>query len=181
MAKRISRRQFLSHSAVTGAAVGVLSPSASQASNAPASPNPGPGAWVRWLDDRHSPVAQGVTWGTPWPRGKQRESKHFALRGADQKLHALQSWPLAYWPDGSLKFTAHALPPGADTGDGPFEVLPQRGSRNSAGVVVRESEAGIDIDTGLITARIARAGAHVIHSITRDGRQALRDGKLVLL
>ena len=54
-------------------------------------------------------VAQGVTWGTPWPRGKQRETKNFALRGADEKLQPLQSWPLAYWPDGSLKWTAHAL------------------------------------------------------------------------
>ena len=78
--------------------------------------NPGAGAWVRWLDGSAGAVAQGVTWGTPWPRGKQREAKNFALRGADQKLQPLQSWPLAYWPDGSLKWTAHALAAGRRTG-----------------------------------------------------------------
>ena len=125
MKKRISRRQFISNSVATSAALGAIASQAAQgASPSPVSmTNPGAGAWVRWLDGSASAVAQGVTWGTPWPRGKQREAKNFALRGADQKLQPLQSWPLAYWPDGSLKWTAHALPPGDETADGPFEVI----------------------------------------------------------
>jgi hypothetical protein len=103
------------------------------------------------------------------------------LRGADNSLHALQSWPLAWWPDGSLKWTAHALAPTAVIGDGPFEVVAQRGGKGSENLLVNELESGIEIDTGRFTCRLARSGAHFITSISRNGREALRDGHLVLL
>src|SRR5690349_7528417 len=165
MAKRISRRQFLSNSAAGTAALGVISASA-VASSPHASPNPSAGNWVRWIDDAASKIAQGVTFGTPWPRGKQRDAKNFVLRGADQKAHALQSWPLAWWPDGSLKWTAHALPPANDLGDGPFEVIAQRtATKAGATLDVTESDAGIVIDTGAMVCRFARSGASVITSI----------------
>ncbi|WP_174864435.1 exo-rhamnogalacturonan lyase family protein [Duganella dendranthematis] len=32
----------------------------------------------------------------------------------ERDAFAVQSWPLAYWPDGTLKWSAHALPPDAD-------------------------------------------------------------------
>jgi len=184
MGTRISRRQFLSTTAATTAALNLsASPSASSAMTpaAPAS-NPKPGNWVRWLGDRHPEIARGVTWGTPWPRGTQRAGREFALRDASDKLLTLQSWPLAYWPDGSLKWSAHALPPDAAAGDGPFEVVAQRSAAKPATTVsVTESAAGIDIDTGAFVCRVPRTGTNVISSIKRDGREALRDGRLVLL
>ncbi|WP_366926665.1 hypothetical protein, partial [Dickeya dadantii] len=46
--------------------------------------------------------------GLPWPPGGCRRQRVRA--GEDgQTDRALQSWPLAYWPDGSLKWSAHAL------------------------------------------------------------------------
>jgi hypothetical protein len=181
MGRRISRRQFLSSSAVVPTALAVSVTANANTPSKPSANNPTKGAWVRWLDDRQSPVPQGVTWGTPWPRGQQRESKNFALRGADRKVHSLQSWPLAYWPDGSLKFTAHALPPTADLGDGPFEVIAQRSAAATAALGVKESETGIEIDTGLFVCRFARSGVNVIEAVRREGRDVLRDGRLVLL
>src|SRR5262247_299798 len=120
MSKRISRRTFLSNAAAAPVVLGVASNSyPAKAIGA----NPAPGSWVRWLDDRASNVAQGVTWGTPWPRGKLKSAKEFALRAAGGSLVSLQSWPLAYWPDGSVKWSAHAAAPGQIPGDGPFEVV----------------------------------------------------------
>jgi hypothetical protein len=176
MSKQITRRTFISASAAAPVAI-------SMATASPAKPieaNPGKGTWVRWLDGAASPVAQGVTWGTPWPRGKQRDLKNLSLRGKSGLL-AMQSWPLAYWPDGSLKWTAHALPPDADAGDGPFEVVAQAGAKSAGAVSVKETESGVDVDTGQFVCRFARGGANVIASITRGGVDALRDGKLVLL
>src|SRR5688572_11344651 len=89
MGKRISRRQFISTGAATTAVVhAIAADPASTASEIPkpAAANPGAGNWVRWLDGRTSAVAQGVTWGTPWPRGTQRESRNFALRGPGDKF-----------------------------------------------------------------------------------------------
>ena len=185
MKKRISRRQFISTSAATTAVLGAAALEAGQqASSSPviSTPNPGAGAWVRWLDGQAAAIAQGVTWGTPWPRGKQREAKNFALRGTDQKLQLLQSWPLAYWPDGSLKWTAHALPPGEATGSGPFEVVARPGAAKlPVSVSVKETDSAIEVDTGKFVCRLSRSGSNIIDVISRGGHEALRAGKLVLL
>jgi hypothetical protein len=185
MGKRISRRQFISTSAAGTAALQVIdadaSPSGGEIPKTVAA-NPGAGNWVRWLDDRAPALSQGVTWGTPWPRGKQRESKHFALRGADRTLQPLQSWPLAYWPDGSLKWTAHALAPTDEARAGPFEIVAQRATQKSGSTLaVKETAAGIEIDTGKFVCRLPRRGSNLIDAISRDGRRSLNDGRLVLL
>ncbi len=185
MKKRISRRQFISTSAATTAVLGATTLEAGQQSGPSpvlSTPNPAAGAWVKWLDQNSTGVAQGVTWGTPWPRGKQREAKNFALRGTDKKLLALQSWPLAYWPDGSLKWTAHALPPQKETGSGPYEVVAQRDAAKLATTVgVKETDGSIEVDTGNFVCRVSRRGANVIDAISRGGREVMRSGKLVLL
>jgi hypothetical protein len=178
MKNRISRRAFLSAGATAPIAIGIASRAA--ASPIYSTANPSAGNWVRWLDDRAAPVSQGVTWGTPWPRGRLKKPGDCALRDAGGKLTTLQSWPLAYWPDGSLKWTGHALAPDAEVGNGPFEVVAQKGPKRAA-LTVRESDAAIEIDTGRFACRIARGGAVVVSSIQREGREQLRDGRLVLL
>ena len=50
----------------------------------------------------------GVSWGVPWARGTVRREQTFALTAADGKSLPLQTWPLAYWPDGSIKFIGFA-------------------------------------------------------------------------
>ena len=152
MGQGISRREFLTTGAATTAALGLAgaATSASQATPAFIAANPGPGNWVRWLDDRAAAIPQGVTWGTPWPRGKLKSARHFALRNSSGQLLPLQSWPLAYWPDGSMKWSAHALPP-AETGDGPFELVVQRRAPAfTRSISARETASGVDIDTGAI-------------------------------
>ncbi len=182
MSPCISRRTFLSATVAAPVAAATVqglerSPSAGA--------NPRAGAWVRWLDDREAPVAQGVSWGTPWPRGTMK-AREFALRGPGERLIRLQSWPLAWWPDGSLKWTGHALAPAETIGDGPFEVVALVGSKTrnaakqAASITVRESAEAVEIDTGSIRCRVARRGAAFL-GVARDGRERLRDGKLVVL
>src|SRR5690242_15263551 len=56
---------------------------------------------VRWLDGAPPAVETGVSWGVPWPRGAVSRQQTFSLATAAGKSLPLQSWPLAYWPDGS--------------------------------------------------------------------------------
>jgi hypothetical protein len=177
MSKRISRRTFLS---ATAAAPAALSAAEGPGRSPAARENPGRGTWVRWLDDRAPALDQGTSWGTPWPRGKLKGSTEFSLRAAGGTALALQSWPLAYWPDGSLKWTGHALAPGQGSGDGPFEVVARRGPKGAARVSVIDAGDAVEIDTGKFVCRVARDGASFM-SIRGDGRDRMRDGKLVLL
>jgi hypothetical protein len=181
MSKRISRRAFLSSGAATSAAFAMQGNAATATPQPAIGANPAAGNWVRWLDGRAPGVAQGVTWGTPWPRGQVKAVKQFALRAPGVTL-PLQSWPLAYWPDGSLKWTAHALAPGQPTGDGPFEVIAQRGAPKATDTIkVVERADRFEIDTGVMTCGINRQGSIIVDSIKRGERGALRDAKLVLL
>lgn len=62
-------------------------------------------AELKWLN--RAPAAfGGVTWGVPWARGVLQKGETVAI--AAENAPCLQTWPLAYWPDGSLKWTGHA-------------------------------------------------------------------------
>jgi hypothetical protein len=188
----ISRREFIvtglsgTAAAVSPALAAGAAPRATggEAAQLPiALTDPGPGAWARWLDGRAPTINPGATWGMPWPRGKHRHSvTDFCVRGAGGGLIPLQSWPLAFWPDGSLKWTAHALPVNVEPGPGPWEVVARRNPvEPEARITVKEDTATVDVDTGSLTCRINRTGRFIIDSMTRGGRVSLREGRLVLL
>jgi hypothetical protein len=139
------------------------------------------GARAAFLDQRSPAVFDGATWGIPWPRGKHREKTRFALRDSSGGLTGLQSWVTAYWPDGSVKWTAHALPADAKLAEGAFEVVAGRAVEPAASLKVSETFDAIEIDTGVMRCRMRREGTRVIDSIVRDEREVLRDARLVLL
>lgn len=210
----ISRRQFIVAGASGSAALpytsGLLAAPGPAPSPVPLQ-DPGAGTWVRWLDGQAPPRPEGVTWGTPWARGQHKPGTAFSLVGGegsplrgDGSPLPLQSWPLAYWPDGSLKWTAHAIPADVSLGDGPWRIEPSAhpGRSSSAGrsvgasagvsagasvsrarIRALESAEAIEIDTGEIVCRFPRTGAVVMDTVTRQGqhRPALQDGRLVLL
>jgi hypothetical protein len=181
VSKRISRRRFIGASALTSATL--LTRAAEPGGGSLSLPaNPQAGAWARWLDGNAPAVATGTTWGMPWPRGKHSARTRFALRDAKNTRLPLQSWPLGYWPDGSLKWTAHTVPANAALGAGPFEVVPGLAPAAPAiALTVKETDAAIEIDTGVISCQLARSGTAFIRSITRVGRELLRNGRLIVL
>jgi YetA-like protein len=175
-----TRREFIAASTLTS---GALAASAElNATTVVAPKNPDEGAWARWLDGRAPAIDSGITWGMPWPRGKHRPRARFALRTVTNESLPMQSWPIAYWPDGSLKWTAHAAQSSTAFGDGPFEVVPQREQpTHNTPMTVLDSAPQIVIDTGVIRASIPRQGSVLIDSIRRGEHEVLRQGHLVML
>jgi len=133
---------------------------------------------LTWLEGRPAAARVGTTFGVPWPRGKFPATTRFTARTAQGEPVPTQTWPLATWPDGSLKWTAHAIPPDA-AGETSYTVAP--GDSVLPSTPLRASDAGatIEIDTGVIRCRIAKRGDTLISSISRGGRELLRDGRLV--
>ena len=66
---------------------------------------------LKWLDSVKFLQPVGVSWGVPWGKGLIRKDQIFTLTSADGKSTPVQSWPLAYWPDGSVKWSAFASVP----------------------------------------------------------------------
>jgi hypothetical protein len=95
----------------------------------------------------------------------------------------LQTWPLAYWPDGSLKWTAHAATAHTDDKQHFVVVADDMAADAKLGpaVSLRESEAEVDVDTGVIRCRIPKSGNTFIASLERSGQTIARDAKLVCI
>jgi hypothetical protein len=151
------------------AVLGLSAPSLSAAQEQPVSLN--------WLE-REPPVSCGVSWGVPCSRGMVRKDQSFTLTSHDGKTLPLQTWPLAYWPDGSIKWSGFATTAGPQS-HGPFALAPGRAAPADGPIVrVENGEQAIEVDTGRLKCRIPRRGAYLFDSITIDGRAVGRQGRL---
>src|SRR5580704_6044965 len=163
----MTRRDLLRRSAVTTLASIALE--AQEAAPAPVSPA------LSWLGGVAPPLETGVSWGVPWPRGTVSKSQTFGLTAGGAAL-PLQQWPLAYWPDGSIKWTAFATVAHAA---GAIHLAPGTPAAPSSPIKLTESPAAIDIDTGRIQARIPKQGAAFIESITMGGHAVAGPARLI--
>jgi hypothetical protein len=142
---------------------------------------PGDPVPIKWLGDTPAPLATGISFGVPWPRGAVPKSQAFALTSADNQTLPVQTWPLAYWPDGSLKWVGVATVAGPET-KGELKLLPVATTTIAPGgavVTVRRSDTTFLIDTGRVKAVIPRHGSNIIDLLTVEGREVARAGRLV--
>lgn len=186
---QVTRREFVRKTALAAAAAQFTASLRAQAGTTGAAPvvaAPAAAplrdgvAELRWLEGGAPAARAGVTWGTPWPRGKYTKETSFALRTAAGEAVPVQSWPLATWPDGTLKWTAHALPAGAAAES--YELKAGEAAAVPATPVnVSETAEAVEIDTGVVKVRVAKQGAVLVESIVRDGKEIARGGRLVAL
>ncbi|MBW8736977.1 MAG: Tat pathway signal sequence domain protein [Streptomyces turgidiscabies] len=175
----IPRRSLLKAAAVAGAAAQfswALGAQAAQAAPSAAEADPDP-VTLDWLEDGGLGAAPGSTVGVPWPKGTYDASQTFALQDAAGRSVPVQSWPLAYWPDGTLKWTAHAV----SSGNGKLTLTAGTPEVPAAKVTVDKSGGSIDISTGVISARIAKSGSTLVKSVRRGATEIAKNGRLVLI
>ncbi|MGP3634284.1 exo-rhamnogalacturonan lyase family protein [Streptomyces sp. 24-1644] len=184
----IPRRTVLKAAAVAGAATpfswvlnDTTRPAAAAGSAAEGRTAQGP-VEIGWLEDAGLGAAPGSTFGVPWARGQVPAGQKFALAAADGKDIPVQTWATATWPDGSVKWTAHAVGPEAAAGK-KFTLTTTTGEPAGPAhqVGVKNTGSTITVSTGVITARIGRSGSRLISSLTRGSTEIARDGKLVLI
>ena len=135
-------------------------------------------AELHWLDAPPAETA-GCAWGVPWARGRLAPGTQLALATGDGTAVPVQSWPLAYWPDGSLKWTGHAI--GAEGAAGSRYLLaPGVPATPEHPVTVRHDGSDLVLANGTVEVRLATRGDVLIRSLQRDGRTTATTGRLVL-
>jgi len=183
----VSRRDFVRSTAFSAAMLPLAH--ALRAASEPGSNVAGPsqeggaasGPAARWIDGAPPALATGATWGMAWPRAALPGDTRLTVAAAGGAPVPSQSWPIAWWPDGSLKWSAHAIAASADALASGYEVFPGEPAAPALAVSVAEAADAITIDTGLAISRIPRSGTHLISSLTRDGREIARHARLVAL
>ncbi|MFF2129124.1 Tat pathway signal sequence domain protein [Streptomyces olivochromogenes] len=175
----IPRRSLLKAAAVAGAAAQfswALGSTNAQAAARSEAADTDP-VTLDWLEDGALGAAPGSTVGVPWPKGAYQQDQTFALTDASGKDVPVQSWPIAYWPDGSLKWTAHAV----SSGSGKLTLAAGAPAAPDKSVTVDKSGGTIDISTGVITAKIGKSGSTLVKSVKRGSTEIAKDGRLVLI
>ncbi|MFD9280425.1 Tat pathway signal sequence domain protein [Streptomyces mirabilis] len=175
----IPRRSLLKAAAVAGAAAQfswALGSTNAQAAARSEAADTDP-VTLDWLEDGALGAAPGSTVGVPWPKGAYQQDQTFALTDASGKDVPVQSWPIAYWPDGSLKWTAHAV----SSGSGKLTLAAGAAAAPDKKVTVDKSGGTIDISTGVITAKIGKSGSTLVKSVKRGSTEIAKDGRLVLI
>lgn len=134
------------------------------------------------MEDRPSTIP-GVTWGTPWGPGVLPTVDRLQLT-RDGRRVPMDGWTTAQWPDGSVKWSAHAIGADDDPGEhyllGP--ALDRAGGADQSSprsVAVTESADLITVDTGTLQAAINRAGSDLISRLTVTGTTVATGGRLV--
>jgi hypothetical protein len=177
-----ARRRFVQLAAALAAVPGAPAVSSAATANIPGKGKPVAGTALHWLDGQPPARFEGATLGVPWPRGTLRLPANKTLQftlGAGAP--AVQSWPLAYWPDGSLKWTAHAVAAGATATAPGWDLTAGASTAPSSGVSVTQSAAAIVVSAGELAWTVPTSGEYLVDSATRAGRVTMQHLRLVAL
>lgn len=152
-------------------------------------------AFVHWLGEKKL-LNLGATFGLPWPRGRCPWPKTvFVCRDDIGQTLPLQSWTTAFWPDGSVKWSAHAIP-STTTVSKSYHVLaghgverpekqapiPESTGPDPTRASVRSSDNLVIVETGKISVSFARSGACFLSKVVAGNGSVLgENGRLVLL
>ncbi len=125
---------------------------------------------LQWVGDAPR-QAQGVSFGVPFDRGLVQPDTPLRLTTDGGEEVDIDTWTLAYWPDGSVKWqgVAAVIPAGAEALTLDKSGDKKRTKRNAPSVSVTETERDIQVSTGQLTAYIPRAGVNLIDSLLIGG------------
>lgn len=135
---------------------------------------------LRWLKNPGL-IPVGITWGVPWEEGKLDREEPLMLQTEDGKQSfPLQSWATAYWPDGSIKWSAHAAS-FLDESELNYRVVKGTTSGAAQRVNVQETENTLTLDTGVMAVTLNKRGNTLIRSVVRNGIEICDGSELICL
>jgi len=122
-----------------------------------------------------------TTWGCMWKQGECQPDTQYVCRNEEGKEVPIQSRITAYWPDGSVKWTAH-------TGDSRLlkkgmEVLPGVPAPIEGGLTVEEKDdgEGYIVRSDKLCVTVPKSGGYLIQDVIYNGKRCAENFKAVLI
>lgn len=122
-----------------------------------------------------------TTWGCMWKQGECGKNQSYVLENQDGTQVPMQSRITAYWPDGSVKWTAHSAC--ADQLTDEIQVLTADGNTQKIShslIISRETE-GILIKTEALSFYVPYRGFFLFEGLTVHGENRVSSASPVLL
>ncbi len=124
----------------------------------------------------------GVTFGVPFDQGQVKPSDRLALTTASGLDVPAETWPLAYWPDGSVKWSAVAavVPGGSDS----LSLAKTSSKKNkkktqSEALQVTQTATQCIVNMGNMQAYVPRSGSCLLDSMVLGGVKVAERLRLV--
>lgn len=179
--KAVSRRDFVRTTSLLAAALPALRPtqlSAEARSGGVPVPRSVDGPpLLSWVEGNAPRAHAGHAFGVPWPRGQHGPETTFQLLTETGEAVPMQTWTTATWPDGSLKWTGHAMAPGTTIAES-YRIQPGRPASSAHAISIHEEADHIMVETGAIRCVLPRSGNQLLKEVQRNDRPTLTDGHL---
>ena len=133
----------------------------------------------KWLAPRAQKTAP-VTFGAPWARGTLKKGESLAMAADDGNAVAVQTKNTAYWPDGSIKWTAHSAV--LDT-EKQYAVMKGASGQPGEGcgiTAVQDADDAVTVRSGLLDCTISKGGK-LITALNRRGLRPVEATLVALL
>lgn len=121
-----------------------------------------------------------VTFGTPWKQGEVTENAGFKIVSDGEDV-PLQSKPVAYWQDGSIKWSSHTV--NADKLGESIELVMGDGSsvKPDTAMTAEDRKDEIIVNTKTLSVSFAKSGEYIIKCVRKDGRTGLNAARLICI
>lgn len=136
---------------------------------------------LKWLENIESDIKTGVSWGVPFPKGEVQPGDSFSLTSDEGALLPVQSWPMAYWPDGSIKWTglAAVVTPSSSK---EFQLSVDSSTTTTETTLqVSDGSSAVEIDTGKLQGIIPKNGSSFLSSLKINGQEVGTRGQLIAI
>ncbi|MGP4042030.1 exo-rhamnogalacturonan lyase family protein [Gracilibacillus sp. D59] len=119
---------------------------------------------LSWLEKKPE-INTGITWGIPWEKGMLNKKDSLTLVDTNELEIPLQSWPTAFWPDGSVKWTAHAVSLKDEVCVDRYQVKKGKPVEKMNPLTIHDQADFIHINTGDLTYKVNKTGDMVIGEV----------------
>ena len=136
---------------------------------------------LTWLGNKEPGLSSGISWGIPFEQGKIQNNYSFSLTNSMGEDLELQYWPMAYWPDGSIKWLGTSTVISPDDGaDFKFHFTPET-TKNTKNKSIRiiENTDSIILTTDDLQCIVPKSGKNIISSISLNNQVIAENGKLI--
>lgn len=136
---------------------------------------------LKWLGGKAPQNPIGVSWGVPFGKGQIKPGQSLTLSNLKGEKLPLQSWTLAYWPDGSVKWLGLATVAGGESAK-TLQLSSDNLKKSVDGTLkIAEKKNIFEINTGILTCQIPKKGTFILDSLKLNGKLVANAGRLMVI
>lgn len=128
---------------------------------------------LKWVGDQPG-MPVGVSWGVPFEKGMYKPHQVFEMTD-NQSSVPLQSWPLAYWPDGSVKWMGFAA---VVQPKEKYFLSSAKSKKTFQGLKIESADNVIRVESGDLQIQLGKSGEYLIHHLSLRGKKVGENARL---